>query len=820
MFRSAIGHAEGIDTNRVVNRALEQLAENLNGDVPKALIVFSSSEFDHSVMLRAITQAYPNTPISGGTTLGEFSMELGVSDDSILITALVCDTISFVSAAVEEISTDPAQTIQLAWRDAVAALGESPKLCLVFPEAHTNPAGRVLRVLADLVEAEDSCVLAGGLVGSDPSSIRPPVQFHESGPLSHGLVFMLAGGPLTTYAAACQNWHEVGPKATVTSAEGPIIHTINGQPAAQYYRNYLGPDAPPLEEFPLSIMDKNSDTPVVRGVLGIDDTNGFLRVSDDVTDGATVRLTKVKPQFLLEGVHDTFRNIPREVVTHSAIALSFSCGARRNLLGTDSLKEIKTLKHALPCFIPIVGFYSFGEVGPLEQGSRSGLHNHTLITLFLGEENAPSVCEPHVVCCQHKIKHQPTIDGLQHENEFLTRKLARSEFHLKNMENHRAAWLNLMINLQLGLRKSEEKYRRIVETCIEGFLLLGKDGRIEYANESWLRLVGHSWEEVIGAVPSAFTQTDEIDSLLYELTEVAPYWRRETSVVHKTGHRIPVLITASVLTGDSGDLMGYFLFVTNLTEQKKALLLAGQFQQSLFPKEAPDIPGLELAGRSDPCDEVGGDYFDYINNADGPCALVVADVSGHGVDASLLMSSVRTYLRSHPSNKDNLGEMVSSLNAQLAQDVSQSGRFVTLFHLLADSVTNDLVWVRAGHDPAWVYDPETDTFSQLKGVGLPLGVLEDTRYTANILQSRPKNAIIIIGTDGIWESNNIHGEMFGKERFLDIIRAHADKDAHTIRDNVFDAVREFSHGVRVSDDMTLVIAKFHEDTNPLRIAKA
>ncbi|WP_051261024.1 SpoIIE family protein phosphatase [Desulfovibrio inopinatus] len=811
MFRSAIGHAEGIDTTIVVRRALDQLSEALEGATPQALIVFACSEFDHNVMIKAIADAYPHTPLSGGTTLGEFSTGLGISDDSILITALVSDTIGFASGRVDDVRTDPKSAIQMEWDKAVSSLGGAPKICLVFPETHVNPIGPVLRVLFDIVNAEDNCMLVGGLVGTDTSSDRTPVQFHESGSLSGGLTFMLIGGPVTTYSVACQNWHEIGRQGIVTEAKGTTILRIDHLPAADFYREHLGPQAPPLQEFPLSIKERNQDDAFIRGVVAIDESSGALIVSDDVSIGAVVRMTKVKPQFLLEGVHDQFRKIPPEVVKRSAIALSFSCGARRWLLGTQAINELRTMKHALPCYVPIVGFYSYGEVGPIGQGRPSALHNHTLVTVFLAEEDATPLCQSHAVCQQHKKKRQPSLAGLKHENEFLARKLARVKFNLKSMEENRAAWLALMMNLLTGLRKSEEKYRRIVETCTEGFLLLGKDSRIEYANASWLRLTGYSKEEVIGSMPSMYTPDGEIGCISSELNESTGYWRRETSLVHKSGHFIPVLITANVLTGDSGDLMGYFLFVTDLTESKKALLLAGQFQRSLFPSEAPNIPGLELAGRSEPCDEVGGDYFDYISNAEGPCALVVADVSGHGVDASLLMSSVRTYLRSHPSDKDSLGTIISSLNAQLAQDVSQTGRFVTLFHLLADSRSGDLVWVRAGHDPAWVYDPAADTFSLLEGVGLPLGVLDDTRYIANLLENRPKNAIIVIGTDGIWESNNIHGEMFGKERFLSVIRENAVQDARTIRDGVFEAVREFSRGVRVSDDMTLVVAKFHDE---------
>jgi len=808
MFHTAIGHAEGIDTAAVVARALGQLSENLGGDAPAALLVFASSEFDHAAMLQAITAAYPGVPLAGGTTMGEVSSTLGLSDDSILVTALVSDTITFASGIARDLALNPASVAEAAWGNAASALKEPPRLCLAFPESHSDAVGQAMHRLADIAQENGRCTLAGGILGTGPSSQRTPVQFHESGPLSGGLVVLMAAGPITAYTLACQNWHEIGRTGTVTDTDGPVIRSIDGRPAAEYYRELLGRQAPPLPEFPLSVSEKGSGRSLIRGVLAIDETSGAIRVSDDVARGATVRLAKAKPQNLLEGVHEQFKGIPREVAERSALALAFSCGARRWLLGTSAGKELKTVACALPCHLPLAGFYSYGEIGPLERGGPSFLHNHTLIAVLLGEENAAPLCRPSPGKKPGRRGEGLSLEGLRNENEFLGRKLARSEFNLENMEKHRTAWLALMMNLQAGLRKSEERYRRVVESCSEGFLLQGTDHCIEYVNDAWLALTGYTREEVLGTCPSAYASDSEY-KWKDQSGEVIGPWRRETSLVHKNGRHIPVLINSNVLTSDSGELMGYFSFTTDLTEQKKALLLAGQFQQSLFPSEAPAIPGLDLAGRSEPCDEVGGDYFDYISHAQGPCALVVADVSGHGVDASLLMSSVRTYLRSHPTNKETLGDTVSNLNAQLAQDVLQTGRFVTLFHLLADSASGDLVWVRAGHDPAWVYDPDTDDFSLLAGEGLPLGIFEDTRYTANVLRRRPRNAIIILGTDGIWESRNVQGEMFGKERFLNIIRQNAKEDARTIRDRVFEAVREFSRGVRSDDDMTLVVARFH-----------
>lgn len=807
MFRCAIGHSEGVRTALVVRQALDQLKDKLEGQLPGAILVFASSDFDHAIMLSEIAAEFPDVPISGGTTLGEFSTDFGLSDDSIIITGFVSDTIRFASGVVRNISADSGENIRQSWKMSVEELGEEPSLCLAFPEAGIIDVGAVLRIFSDIAE-ENDCVFAGGIAGSGPGSPQPPVSFHEFGAVRGGVTFLLFGKDAAVDTVACRNWTEIGRSGIVTESSGTEILTIDSSPALDFYREQLGPKAPALPEFPLSVRENGSSVYTIRGLLAIDEERGSVRLSDAVEKNSVVRLTKSNPQLLLEEVYNKLKAIPSEVVDKSMIALAFSCGARRWMLGTGAHKEIATIKHALPCNFPLAGFYSFGEIGPVRCGLHSQLHNHTLIAVFIGEQSSSPVAKDES-CTKKVLKTgNPTLESIECENEFLARKLFRAEFNLKNMENHRTAGLALMLNLQDGLRKSEEKYRRIVETCSEGFLLMGKNFMIEYVNDAWLRMTGYARDEVIGTSPAAYVMDCQngIDIRKFHKNKSQ---RRETALINKKGLHIPVLINSKALTSDSGELMGYFSFTTDLTEQKRALQLAGQFQQSLLPSKAPDIPGLELAGRSDPCDEVGGDYFDYINIPDGPCSLIVADVSGHGVDASLLVSSVRTYLRSHPADKHSLGEMVSRLNAQLSQDVWQTARFVTLFHLLADVHSGELVWVRAGHDPAWVYDPATEEFQTLEGQGLPLGVLEDTLYTAYSLEDRPKNAIVIIGTDGIWECHNTEGEMFGKKRCLEIIRKYAGEGAGIIRDKVFEAVREFAQGARIDDDMTLVVAKFH-----------
>jgi sigma-B regulation protein RsbU (phosphoserine phosphatase) len=240
---------------------------------------------------------------------------------------------------------------------------------------------------------------------------------------------------------------------------------------------------------------------------------------------------------------------------------------------------------------------------------------------------------------------------------------------------------------------------------------------------------------------------------------------------------------------------------------RQSLDMAKEVQQSLLPKSTPFVKGLDIAGRSIYCEETGGDYFDYLH-AGSVLHVVVGDVSGHGIPAALLMSSVRAGLRQCYCESENIAGQVSGLNRNVAEDVGDSGRFVTLFYLAVYPCEHRVRWVRAGHDPGIVYRYSDDRFENLGGTGLALGVDADYPYTAQTLDGFQAGDIILIGTDGIWEASNRRDGMFGKKSLRSILSQHKNDPAQNVVDAVFDAVRRHTGGGSPEDDMTLVVVKF------------
>lgn len=238
-----------------------------------------------------------------------------------------------------------------------------------------------------------------------------------------------------------------------------------------------------------------------------------------------------------------------------------------------------------------------------------------------------------------------------------------------------------------------------------------------------------------------------------------------------------------------------------------ALKLAEEVQRSLLPHEPPQLPGLEISGISLYCQETGGDYFDYLPLADGRLAIVVADASDHGIGAALHMSGARAYLVFGSRDYDNPATLLNRINEHLVRDSANTGRFVAAFLLEIDTGRRRLRWVRAGHEPGLFYDPRRDRFDLLDGDGLVLGADADYRYRESVRSDWPGGGVIVVGTDGLHETRNTAGEMFGRRRLQELIRRHGSASAETLRDAIVGEIRKFQNGADLEDDLTLVVAK-------------
>jgi PAS domain S-box-containing protein len=370
------------------------------------------------------------------------------------------------------------------------------------------------------------------------------------------------------------------------------------------------------------------------------------------------------------------------------------------------------------------------------------------------------------------------------------------------------------------LRKSEEKFRRIVETSMDGFFLMDSRFAITDVNQAFCRMVGYAREDIIGHSPMRYAEGDYGEYLMAHKEEFFAQESvdHEGAIVHRSGRRIPVLVHGMSLRDGNSRIIGNMVFVIDLTLQKRSLSLAGEVQRSLLPQAAPAIPGLDIAGRTLSCQEIGGDYYDFLwvqGCPEDQFSVVVGDVAGHGVDAALLMTTARAFLRTRADQCGDASQLVTELNRNLSRDISESGRFMTLAFVRFDPSRRSLTWVRAGHPPVLVYDPAPDLFRELNGRGIPLGVEESFTYESYVDCEVGPGQLVVIGTDGIWESVDRNGNAYGMERFRSVVRNGARSTAQEILEAVYADIKAFTLGARQSDDITLVVAKLKEEVTPV-----
>ena len=237
----------------------------------------------------------------------------------------------------------------------------------------------------------------------------------------------------------------------------------------------------------------------------------------------------------------------------------------------------------------------------------------------------------------------------------------------------------------------------------------------------------------------------------------------------------------------------------------KQLEQAAEIQRGLLPVKAPNVPGVDLAGYNAACHTVGGDYYDFLVYPDGRVGVLVGDVAGKGMPAALLMSSLQARVQVLFDDPTNLAALVTRLNRIITSNCP-SNRFITFFIGILDPTTGELTYVNAGHNPPLVAHAD-GTVEKLDGTGLILGILSVAQYTQQTCTLAPGDALLLF-SDGVSEPVRPDSdEEFGEDRLAQNFGKLRDEDAQTIIDTINQQVREFTCGMPLPDDITLVVAK-------------
>jgi sigma-B regulation protein RsbU (phosphoserine phosphatase) len=238
----------------------------------------------------------------------------------------------------------------------------------------------------------------------------------------------------------------------------------------------------------------------------------------------------------------------------------------------------------------------------------------------------------------------------------------------------------------------------------------------------------------------------------------------------------------------------------------KELKVVGEIQRSLLPAELPRIPTMDLAAYYQPSARAGGDYYDFFPLPEGKWGIFIADVSGHGTPAAVLMAVTHCIAHTHPGPPLQPAHVLEYLNYHLAARYTNNGNFVTAFYGIYDPETRRLTYASAGHNPPRIKRCQDGSLLALDRVrGLPLGIRENGAYEEAVQQLQTGDQIIFY-TDGITEALNPEGELFGTER-LDQVLENCSLQASALLDSTLRAVEDFAGGRPLHDDQTLIVAR-------------
>jgi sigma-B regulation protein RsbU (phosphoserine phosphatase) len=241
---------------------------------------------------------------------------------------------------------------------------------------------------------------------------------------------------------------------------------------------------------------------------------------------------------------------------------------------------------------------------------------------------------------------------------------------------------------------------------------------------------------------------------------------------------------------------------------KLEMRVAQAIQRKLFPQQAPQIEGYDIAGASFPADATGGDYFDYFPLGAYRWMIAVGDVSSHGFGPALLMAETRAYLRafSRASELADLNRVLTWVNRAITEDTN-SEQFVTLIVARLDTEARQLVHASAGHPPGFVFDHNGEIRAELKSTGLPLGVSEENPFDVEEVIALLPGDVVVFSTDGVDETPDANGEQFGRERLVETVRDNRHLPAAAMITAIRSAVRKFAGSASQKDDITVVILK-------------
>ena len=358
-----------------------------------------------------------------------------------------------------------------------------------------------------------------------------------------------------------------------------------------------------------------------------------------------------------------------------------------------------------------------------------------------------------------------------------------------------------------ALREAEEKYRLLFHSEQDAIILFARqNGEIIDVNEAAGQLYGYSRQEFLLLRVAALVAAAD------------PNWQDTPRSSARHRCRDGRLFDAEISLGllNFKGLSQQVMIVRDISERRQNLrlrqdlALAKEVQQRLLPAQIPALPGFDIHVQTSYCQDAGGDFYDFFlppaSLGDG-LAFAVGDVSGHNIGAALLMALTKGILQNEVEHSlRDQDRLLQTLNRQLIS-CAADGKFLTLFFGHLGNEPRQLRWNSAGHGPVFCYRPQQSRIIELPPSDIPLGIDPRASYPEPEPLPLAAGDILLVGTDGLWETRNPQGEMYRSERLRQVIASHGEKSAKELHRIVMQKISDFRQELPQEDDMTLMVIK-------------
>jgi PAS domain S-box-containing protein len=367
-------------------------------------------------------------------------------------------------------------------------------------------------------------------------------------------------------------------------------------------------------------------------------------------------------------------------------------------------------------------------------------------------------------------------------------------------------------------RAGEMRVRRLLESALEGLVVLDEQRRVTLSNRAAARLLGMrrseltgaKWDVIWNAVARPLEDARPTTDVALEHDGIGAPGVLATEVrefeVFTGGREVPLGMRITRMEWDGR--AGWLISLTDLSDRKTAqrIALAEGVQRQFLPERTSLVVGtLDLAASNDLCEDVSGDFYDMVTLADGRIAVALGDVTGHGVAAALLMAQGRASLRAHLAHVPSAAGALNALNGALGTE--SDGKFLSLFCALICPRTGEVEWASAGHEPALLVRARTGEVQRLEATGPPLWILKDPAYRAGRPITLEPGDLLLAHSDGATDAPDPRAERYGRDRLVASLRGLGGLGAAELVERLRTTLHTWTGSRRLHDDLTLLAVR-------------